>query len=318
MKSGTTYLSELLKAHPDIFMSSPREPCYFVDPRVLRRVWPRMWQRGYWRSVESYLGLFAQAGDAGIIAEGSTVYSQAPLFARVPERILEFSPEAKFIYILRDPIERTISDYWHRVRWWGERREPLAAIRDNQLYLSTSHYAHQLQSYLRHVPLQRIYVLTIEQLIADPLKNVQALYAWLGVEPTFEPALDCVPTNTTPETIERSRGFGALNHIRKSALYARLEPWVPASLRRAARGLAVRDVRPGDVSVEAVEQYLRPIQQRQTAELSQLIGREFTEWKTLFAERLPGSRLPDRERVTAGKPQGSDGERYVAHKEVCG
>ena len=41
MKSGTSYLSELLGAHPAIFMSSEKEPTYFVDPKVLRRGWPR-------------------------------------------------------------------------------------------------------------------------------------------------------------------------------------------------------------------------------------------------------------------------------------
>jgi hypothetical protein len=324
MKSGTTYLSELLKMHPDVFVSSPREPCHFVDPAVLRTVWPQMWQRGYWRSVERYLSLFAAAGDARIIAEGSTAYSQAPLFTRVPERILEFSPDAKFIYIMRDPVERTLSHYWHRVRWWGERRQPLSAIRENQLYLSASHYAHQLRAYLQHVPKQRIYVLTFEELIADPLKNVQALYAWLGVEPAFAPVLDYAPTNPTPATVEQVRGFGALNHIRRSAFYARVEPWLPASLRKLARGLAVRDIRPADACVEAVEHYLRPIQTRHTAELSQLLGRGFAEWATLFATAsatragtLPGSRLPGRERVTPDKPQGSDRKRCVAHHEVC-
>ena len=46
MKSGTTYLTGLLAAHPEIFICSPREPCYFQlpgNPDELRRVWPHAW-----------------------------------------------------------------------------------------------------------------------------------------------------------------------------------------------------------------------------------------------------------------------------------
>ena len=302
MKSGTTYLSELLGLHPDIFFCSPREPCHFVDPDVLRAVWPLMWERGYWRSRERYLSLFAQAGDATIVAEGSTTYSQAPLFSGVAERILEFRPDARFIYIMRDPIERALSHYWHRVRWWGERRQPLAAIRDDPTYSSASYYAHQLQFYLRLVPRQRIYLLTFEELIADPLKNLHSLHAWLGVDPTVQPVLEHVPTNPTPATVEQVRGFGVLNRIRTSALYAGLERFIPASARNLARRLVVRDLRPADVRVEAVEDYLRPIQLRQTAELSQLLGREFVEWTTLFRENnhRPGRQAT---RLAASRPR---------------
>ena len=47
MKSGTTYLRKLLKAHPDIFMCEPDEPSYFVDPRQLKRSGRRYGSAGY-------------------------------------------------------------------------------------------------------------------------------------------------------------------------------------------------------------------------------------------------------------------------------
>ena len=164
MKSGSTYLTGLLASHPAIFVSSPREPCYFVDPRTLRRVWPYMWAKGYWRSADRYLDLFARAGDATVIAEGSNGYSQEPLCDGVPQRILSFSPEARFIYIMRDPVERTISHYWHNVRFFGEHRPMLAALESDPQYTDTSDYARQLNAYLTHFERGRIYVLTLEAL----------------------------------------------------------------------------------------------------------------------------------------------------------
>jgi hypothetical protein len=175
MKSGTSYLSALLGAHPAIFMSSPKEPCYFVEQKVLRRVWPGQWQQGYWRSVDGYMSLFADAGGAAVIAEASTFYSQEPLFWGVAERILSFNPSARFVYIMRDPIERTISHYWHRVRWWGERREMLSAIRSDPHYRHVSHYARQLKAFLRYVERERMYILTHEALLADPAGQLSGL-----------------------------------------------------------------------------------------------------------------------------------------------
>jgi hypothetical protein len=284
MKSGTSYLSELLARHPEIFVSSPREPCHFADGKVLRKAWPQIWRQGYWRSSARYSSLFAAAGDARIIAEGSTVYSQAPLFADIPQRILAASPEARFIYIMRDPLERTISHYWHSVMWWGERRQLAQAIREDPHYLNTSHYAYQLGIYLRHVPRRRIYVMTLEELLADPLRHLAALFAWLGVDPTCQPVLDGAFTNPTPDRVEQARGLGVLNRLRTSPFYHRYGSRIPAWLRSRAVKLAVREVRTADVPLEAAQAYLRPIQLRQTTELSGLLARQFPEWTTLFAQ----------------------------------
>lgn len=281
MKAGTTYLSELLAAHPEIFMSSPREPCHFADPKVLRRVWPWAWRQGYWRSAERYLALFEGAAGKRVLAEGSTVYSQAHLFTGVPERILAMSPDAKFIYLIRDPLERAISHYWHRVNWWGERRSPVQALCEDSHYLNTSHYAYQLRAYLRCVPRERIHVLTLEDLVSDPLPQLAALFGWLGVDPTFRPPLGDAFTNSTPTTVEMARGLGLLHSLRRSSFNA--WPWGPPWLRKALVKFAVREVRPAEVPLEDVAAYLRPIQLRQTEELSELLGRTFPRWTTLLA-----------------------------------
>src|SRR5579872_3450358 len=149
MKSGTTYLSDLLGAHPAIFMSTPKEPCHFVDGRMLRRVWPYMWKRGYWRSTDRYLDLFAGAAAKPVVGEASTIYSYAPLISGVPQRILAFNPQARFLYIMRDPVDRSIRHYWHRVRFWGERRA----------------------------------------LLADTVNQLSRVYTWLNVDPAFRPGL---------------------------------------------------------------------------------------------------------------------------------
>lgn len=283
MKAGTSYLSGLLRAHPAVFMCPVKEPCYFVDERMLKNVWYSRWQQGHWRSLEGYLSLFAGAGDAAYLAEASTPYSQVPLFQGVPERILAVSPEAKFIYIMRDPVERTISHYWHVARWWGERRDMLAAIRSEPRYQDVSDYARQLKAYLRYVDSSRIYTLTLESLSARPLEQLRALYTWLGVDPRFDARQAGGYLNEIPEEFEQARGWGLLHRLRRSHTYARIASYVPRRLRKFGSGLAERSVRPADVPVDEVVRYLRPRQQERIEELRELLGRDFPEWKTLYA-----------------------------------
>lgn len=282
MRSGTTYLSALLARHPAVFMSSPREPCYFVDQSTLRQAWPEMWARGYWRSMDRYLSLFAGAGDASVIAEASNSYSQVPMFTGVPERILSFSPGARFMYIMRDPVERTISHYWHRVRWSGENRPMLAAIRFDRQYTEVSYYAKQLQTYLRHVGPERIYALTLEALMADPAGQLGSIYAWLGVQSSFRPPDLGVPANARPARLFRVPGYGLLCSIRQTPSYSRIAPFVPSPLRTLGSRLAFRSASSAEVSAAETKSYLRSHQLTQTDELSRLLNRAFPEWHTLY------------------------------------
>ncbi len=55
----------------------------------------------------------------------------------------EYNPGARFIYLMRDPNERTISHYWHMVRYHAERRPMLEAIKTDPQHLDVSHHAMQ-------------------------------------------------------------------------------------------------------------------------------------------------------------------------------
>jgi Sulfotransferase family len=282
MKSGTTYLSDLLKLHPAVFMSTPREPSYFVNPEVLRRVWPEMWRHGFWRAERNYLDLFADACAATIIGESSTNYTKLPAIDGVVEKIQAFNSRARFIYLMRDPIERTISHYWHMVRHHDEYRTMLAAIRSERQFTDVSYYAMQLEAYLKYIDRRRLYVLTFESLISDPLAALNQLYTWLGLDPALRCASLISPENVTPDVLEKATLFGVLQRLRKSALYSSIRPCVPPKLRNLAAKVAARQMRPKEVRTSAVVKYLRPIQQRQTRELSDLLARGFEEWTTLY------------------------------------
>jgi hypothetical protein len=286
MKSGTSSLYTHLAAHPAVFLSRPKEPCYFVDPEVLHRYWPEMWERGYWRSEAAYLSLFAQAGEATVIGEASTDYAKLPRYQGVPERIAAFAPEARFLYIMRDPVDRTLSHYWHEVEYGRERRPLLEAIRTDPHYREVSHYAMQIAPYLERFGPDRVLALTFEGYKADPAATMRQVYGWLGVDPALVPEEMGEKQNVTPPVVRQTRGLGMLQRFRHSAAWSAVEGLVPKRVREWGRGLADRPVERDAARQEAdqARAYLRPLQHAETEDLSRLLGRDFPEWRTLYGE----------------------------------
>jgi Sulfotransferase family len=282
MKSGTNYLSKLLGAHPLIFMSSLDEPSYFVEPDQLRRLWPGAWEREIWRSEAKYLHLFQKSEGAILVGETSTNYAKRPLIKGVPEKIRAFNPDARFIYILRDPVDRTISHYWHMVRHHGEYRPMLEAVKSEPQYLDVSNYAMQLEPFYQQFGSDRVAVLTFEQLVHSPVTTMRCLYDWLGVEGEMaDVAAFGVPENVTPETLSVAAGRGILQYLRRRWPFQAVAPLLPHVIRDSVARLSTRTVQRRKVDTSEVKDFLRDIQQPQTETLSQLVGRDFSEWVTL-------------------------------------
>ncbi len=280
MKSGTSSLHNYLGAHPSIFMCRPREPNYFVRDIEDRK------------DEDRYLRLFAAAGNATIIGESSTAYSKLPIHADVPRRIANYSPDARIIYIMRDPVERTISHYWHRVMHEGETRNILEAIQGNPHYRDVSHYVMQLAPYFELFDASQIKTVTTEEMEAHPLAVVRDLYEWLGVDPSFMPLNIARRWHVTPTVVRQVKGWQALlrfreSHIRRTIGWRTIGRMIPDPLRLAGREISEKTVDRSSVSVDEVVDFLRPIQQVQTRELSRILGREFPEWTTLYGAKGP-------------------------------
>ena len=95
MKSGTTYLWQLLNSHPSIFMCVPKEPSYFVEPTQLRAIWPWGWEQCYWKSEEQYIEVFSAGWGCNDIRRSQrTLHRYAPLASGVPEKLHQFNPSA--------------------------------------------------------------------------------------------------------------------------------------------------------------------------------------------------------------------------------
>lgn len=269
-KSGSTTLHHHIAAHPQIFMSEPKELFYFNEEMN--------WSKG----EEWYLSHFLSASPGQIVGESSVTYSMRPKLSDVPQRILQFNPDARFVYIMRDPVEQTISHYLHRVRGHGEQRDIIEAIRQEPFYCDVSHYAMQLEPYFKLFGQDKVFVLTLEEMKKNLAKTLSKLYMWLGVDSSFEPCEKKLRKNVTPIQVEMQKGAGILNRMRYSTLWNLIAPIIPQGYIQYGKKMAVTTFAKESVKTKEVVVLLRDRHLKQAQRLSILLNRDFPDWKTLY------------------------------------
>jgi hypothetical protein len=173
-KCGTTSLHNHLALHPDIFMSKKKE-LYFFDGLT--------WDRG----LDWYKSNF----DASypINGESSTRYTHHPLLPGVPQKIKRYLGTPKLIYVLRDPVERILSNYTQNVDDWPNTPpfdQLLPCIEQATAgYVQVSSYFHQLSEYLKVFPRESILVLVSERFSAQPRETLRRVFRFIGVNDNF-------------------------------------------------------------------------------------------------------------------------------------
>jgi hypothetical protein len=172
-KSGTTSLHRYLDAHPEISMSEPKEPRLFADAT--------------WRSqLRDYAAMFSSP-DAVVRGESSTRYTQFPIAQGIPQRIVSACPDARFIYMVRDPIDRVVANWLQGYAAMREHRSLPAVLKDldqpGNPYVAGSRYATQLEQWLRHVDRERVLVLDQDELRRDRTETLLGVLRFLEVEP---------------------------------------------------------------------------------------------------------------------------------------
>jgi hypothetical protein len=174
-KCATTSLHYYLNLHPQISMSREKELRFFILELN--------WHKGIGWYKSNFIG------QAKIHGESSPGYTRYPFFSGVPERMHSVVPEAKLIYILRDPIERIISHYIHAYASGQEHRQIAEALADleSNPYVCRSKYYMQLEQYLNYFPQSHILILTREDLYRYRRETLQQVFRFLDVDDTFSP-----------------------------------------------------------------------------------------------------------------------------------
>lgn len=193
-KAGTTALHAALARHPDIFMSSPKEPKYWLcddappphyggpGDRHSQQEW--MWRR------REYDALWTGARDDQVRGESTPFY----LWSRgAHRRIGEALPDVRIIAIVRDPIDRAYSNWMHL---WCDGLEPVEdfptafSLECERIdrgyapfwrYRELGLYGEQLQHLYQHVDRSQVLVMRYRDLVDSPAEAVDKACAFLGV-----------------------------------------------------------------------------------------------------------------------------------------
>lgn len=212
-RSGTTLLAETLDAHPAATLAKPIRP----EPKYLLKNPPDL------ATYEAKY--FAHVPDSVLRGEKSTSYIEYP---QVATAIRDSFPEARCIAVLRDPVERAISNYWFSVENGFEKRPPEEALQPGAgdaaavagvsaspfAYLKRGQYLGYLQTYAGIIGQERLLVLQTEQLIHGG-SSWRQVYDFLGLE-RREPPGEMDRANSVP----RERPVEQATLDRLAAYYA--------------------------------------------------------------------------------------------------
>ncbi len=200
-KSGTSSLHVMLGRHPELSMSEPKELQHFSFDAL------------YERGAEAHNAQFARRDGVTHFGESSQCYM---VHRHAMERIARDCRDPRIIFLLRDPVERLLSQYAWTVRLGLERRPLRAAIeaagdetryelepaigmyRERGGYVAFSRYTTWIPNWQSEFGAERVLLLRSEDLRADPAATLRRCWRFLDVpEIPFESQ---VVTNTTAAT----------------------------------------------------------------------------------------------------------------------
>jgi hypothetical protein len=208
-KAGTTAVAETLSRHPEIFISEPKEPSFFVYQGGN----PYGWKASGRDSLAWYQSLYHEAQNRKVLGDASPYYIYCHHCA---EQIYRFNPDAKIIAILRNPLFRAFSmyRYWHmnsprpispddfidcfqheklHLRFEASRKLHVGWLRD------AGYYGMQLKRYFDVFPRDNIKVLFYHHLVNDPQAFYNNIFEHLAVAPIDNIAAVNRVTNITVE-----------------------------------------------------------------------------------------------------------------------
>ena len=179
-KSGTSSLHELLDTHPEISMSKEKEPVYWNN---------KLFNEFDNLEISRYLNLFEQ--NVKIKGESTTSYMYYESFIKNVKENFQQSP--KFIFILRNPIDRYISHYkW--LKGLGQEKRGIDEVIDGEKCLDFEEYDDYPKQYyqfglynkwisrfIENFGRESIKIVTFEKLISERLDILNSCYEFLGV-----------------------------------------------------------------------------------------------------------------------------------------
>lgn len=185
MKCGTSAVHAYLDAHPEVAMSGTKELNFFNGPEVApdddAESW---WRTGQWhRGLQWYSSQLDPS--ARVCGESSPAYT-SPSCPEVPARMAAVVPAVRLVYLVRDPLQRALSQYAHHRRDGTERRPVADALLDpGSEYVDRSRFFERVEPFLSWFDRRQLHTVVQERLSRRAAGEVAALYRHVGVDPEW-------------------------------------------------------------------------------------------------------------------------------------
>jgi hypothetical protein len=241
-RCGTTALYTYLQDHPQVFMSTPKEPWYFSSTAM---------------AEAAYLDLFAEGSGAKAIGEGSTNYI---FVSGALEKVKAFAPDARILAVVRNPLEAVPSLHSHNhwtgtenvddiTRAWdlqaaradGKSLPPKASANHGQLasflqYSDAQMHGRNLERAFSIFPREQVKVIVFDDIKESPRDVYASVLAHLGLDfhertkfgvknealshgsgPSLSKVLMNSPVVAPVKALARAVGLGNRDYTRKIA-----------------------------------------------------------------------------------------------------
>lgn len=291
-KSATTFVHRCLSEHPDVFIL-PGEIPFFEEPDYSQS------------DIVSFERLFEKGRHKKAVGIRRTSYLHKP---ECPERIHRHIPSVRLIAILRDPVERAVSAYYHNARMGFAPIRPvnkglLEIINGKHLekyprvveIIEFGFYHKHLSRYLDYYSREQMLIMLYDDIKKRPLASLKEVFRFLGIDEEYiSRSLDSRPM-TGVYSIPRLRLLTLQNPILYTYSSDRMRLFVREDIgwlqRMIVRAIDLTDSRVlsrifGNTKPNLSRDLLgalSAIYREDTSKLQELLGRNLAHWKVFHA-----------------------------------
>ncbi|MEP1144660.1 MAG: sulfotransferase domain-containing protein [Henriciella sp.] len=263
MRAGTTTLYEMLRETGLVSVPRMKETDFFLEKQFSRGL---QWLNNQYSDFSKPL------------VDMSPNYTRQIIFPGVAKRIYETNPNAKLVYILRDPVKRAVSEYRHGTAMGYDLPTPDELYQNGDTGYECSRYFDQLQPYLKYWSIDDIHIIEFEDLVTDQWGTLAKLFKDLGL-PDIPVDREDLHTNSADDLQRVPSWWG---QIRNQPLVEWVRSKTPRDTVTLLKSIFFRGKTTDLNAIKFSDRNLQTIRESlidDVAALRALTGRSFSRWE---------------------------------------
>ena len=276
-KSGTTWLADKLRQHPQVFIPPIKEIKYF---NKFHNLYDQNENVRHGKSLQWYHSFFTKADKGHICGEISPAYLRNENCAK---DIYKYNPAIKILVILRDPVHRSFSNYLSGCQWGILQNYTFAsAIEKYPNLIKNSLYSGQLKRYFDIYPKEQIKVMFYSDLRQNCFRFYQEVLLFLGIKEWYPDHLETKSNEPKEVRLKLlSRGIASANFYINNYPKLRVLKKISRTIGFSAllSGINEKDFKEKPRLDKEIEVKLRAYFREDIEKLEVLLSKDLSSWK---------------------------------------